>query len=74
MSESQVTKREPGGELMVQPEMTPGSVLAMAQATMRQGLTAENVAVVEKMFALAERVDARMAEKRPRLRRATERA
>ena len=45
-------------------EMTPGSVLAMAREAMQRGLTGENVAVVERMFALAERVDARLAERK----------
>lgn len=60
-----LTKLEPRDVATVPDvEMTPGSVLGMAHAAMAGGLTAENVAVVEKMFALAERVDARQAERK----------
>lgn len=64
-SENTSLKRiEPSGVVAVpEMEMTPGSVLAMAKAAMDRGLTAENVAVVERMFALAERVDARDSER-----------
>ena len=63
MNELEIVNREPGALARPEPEMTPGSVLAMARAAMDRGMTAESVAVVERLFGLAERVDARQAEK-----------
>jgi hypothetical protein len=50
-------------ERPVDPQMTAVSVLSMARAVMEKGMTVENVTVMEKMIAMAERLTDKEAEK-----------